>query len=104
MSHHAHKFAKRLHEKEPRAIAKFKHLAACASTDAACDKAYRAVCKAYKEMYHETPIFAGALPAIASTAGKVTKLALTPVAFVLQNGGKAVQWAGSQIRRLSHVI
>jgi hypothetical protein len=108
MSHHfyhsAHKFAERLHKKEPKAIAKFKKLAACAETDEACKKAYHAVCVVYKKEFKEEPVFAGGLPAIASTAGKITKLALSPVAFVLQNGGKAVQWAGSQIRHLSHII
>ena len=101
----ARSFAARLVAKDAGAAAELATLKAkCKAGDPKACHAIRAVCVVVKFEHPGSNIFAGGLPAIASAGGKVIKVALTPVAWTLKSGGSAFHWAGSQLRKLSHVI
>lgn len=107
MSHQAAmSFARKVYNKNPNALAELQRLKVLAqSGDVHARNTLKRIAVCYKNAYGDSGnIFAGALPHIASTAGKAVRLVLTPAAWAVDTAGKGVRWVGSTLQRLSHVI
>lgn len=99
-------FAKKVCAKDPTALAELQKLKKDAQAgDMSAKNALKCVAVCVKhECEGGENIIAGALPHIASTAGKAVRLVLTPAAWALDTAGKGVRWTGSTLQRLSHII
>lgn len=95
----AQAFAHKLSAKDPAAKVALHALAA--KPDHRSQNALRAIAVVIK--YEHGGIFAG-FANVATTGGKVIRLALSPAAWVLSTGGKGFRWVGSTLQHLSHAI